>query len=294
GFGEVVAYMRQHDPGHPIFINLLPNYATPKQMEAANYEEYVTRFLDEVRPFALSYDHYHFAMNRATGQERDGEHFFPNLAIARRLAKERGIPFFQIVLVTQHFSFRNLTEGEIRFEAMQTLAYGGKGLLWFTYWHPKSQSIQWSHAMINRDGTRNPHYYMVQRVNRELLALGKELLPAESLSVFHAGAASIAATQKVPGGVGPRAADEMVNVVGPGEVSVGTFKRGHNEHLALVANVDYKQPLRTRVFVASGAKEPQRFDITTRTWQDAKSAMHAGGFLVDVELTPGGAALLKW
>lgn len=96
GFGEVVAFMRQHDPGHPIFINLLPNYATPKQLEAANYEEYVTRFLDEVRPFVLCYDHYHFAMDKTTGQARDGVHFFPNLAIARRLAKARGIPFSRL------------------------------------------------------------------------------------------------------------------------------------------------------------------------------------------------------
>ena len=30
-----------------------------------------------------------------------------------------------------------LTEPELRFEAMQTLAFGARGLLWFTYWMPR-------------------------------------------------------------------------------------------------------------------------------------------------------------
>lgn len=80
---------------------------------------------------------------------------------------------------------------------------------------------------------------------------------------------------------------------GQGSVG-GHLQARQNRHLALVANVDYKKPLQTRVFVASGAKRPHRFNLTTRTWENAKALAQIGGYAVDVELTPGGAALLKW
>ena len=50
-------------------------------------------------------------------------------------------------------------------------AFGGKGLLWFTYWSPEGsdQSTKWEHALINADGSRDPHYDMVKRVNAQTL-----------------------------------------------------------------------------------------------------------------------------
>jgi hypothetical protein len=75
----------------------------------------------------------------------------------RKIALEKRIPFWNIVLVTQHGGYRNLTEPELRFEAMQTLAFGARGLLWFTYWDPTGPPNpgNWSHAMI--DPRRKAH-----------------------------------------------------------------------------------------------------------------------------------------
>jgi hypothetical protein len=131
GLAEVVAYLKEKDPKHPGFINLLPTYARDfNVLGTKTYEQYVRKFAQVVKPAMISYDHYHFTNS---GDRAD---FFENLDTVRKVSLESGIPFWNIVLVTQHGDYRNLTEPELRYEAMQTLAYGAKGLLWFTYWAP--------------------------------------------------------------------------------------------------------------------------------------------------------------
>ncbi|MGV3721164.1 MAG: hypothetical protein ACO1SX_09670, partial [Actinomycetota bacterium] len=46
------------DPVHPCYVNLFPNYATPEQLGAKTYREYVERFVAEVPVPYLSFDHY--------------------------------------------------------------------------------------------------------------------------------------------------------------------------------------------------------------------------------------------
>jgi len=43
--------------GNMAFVNLLPNYATPAQLGAASYGEYVRQFVQTVKPNMLSVDH---------------------------------------------------------------------------------------------------------------------------------------------------------------------------------------------------------------------------------------------
>ena len=70
------------------------------------------------------------------------------------------------------------TEAEKRFEAMQTLAFGARGLLWFTYWMPRGvpEPQSWKHSLILADGSRDPHYDMVKRINADVKAIGDRTL----------------------------------------------------------------------------------------------------------------------
>ena len=44
--------------GQMAFVNLLPNYATPAQLGAPTYGDYVRRFVQVVKPNMLCVDHY--------------------------------------------------------------------------------------------------------------------------------------------------------------------------------------------------------------------------------------------
>ncbi len=58
--GKVVKYLREKDPDRLGYINLFPDYVSTGGMACGSYKEYVMRFMDEVKPARLSYDHYHF------------------------------------------------------------------------------------------------------------------------------------------------------------------------------------------------------------------------------------------
>jgi hypothetical protein len=226
---QVAEYFRQKDPAHPVFINLLPNYA-PEWAIGPSYGDYLDQYLTIVKPFALSYDHYHFT---STG---DGPLFFANLGAARTASIKYHTPFWNIVLCTQHGPYRNLTEPELRFEAMQTLAYGGKGLLWFTYWTPDDPSLKWSHAMINADGSRDPHFAMIQSINADVKAIGGKLLHAESTSVNLSG-----------------------------NLTIGRFKLA-GQAMTLIANCDYKKPA-----IAETSPSTWQFDPAKQEWRKLTS-----------------------
>jgi hypothetical protein len=275
GLGEVVAYLRKHDPTHQSYMNVFPNYAGPAHWGTETYEEYLRQYMQKVKPFVLSYDHYNFVKNA------DRPEFFENLAVVQRVAKEFNVPFWQFVMVAEIDAYRHLSEGELRFEAMQTLAYGGKGLLWFTYW----QYSTWRHALINIDGKRDPHYDMVRRINGEVRAFGSELLPADLVTVFHSG--------PTPRGAQARPAGTPIEVTGQGNLTIGLFERNKSEHLAFVVNMDYKQAQKTEV-VIYGGKAPLKFNPATRTWAKVPVKAQPGGFRVALDLPESGAVLLKW
>lgn len=284
GLAEVVAYLKENDAPHPAYINLFPNYANAEQLGVATYEQYLREFVGKVKPSVLSYDHYHFLHNG------DRPLFFANLAAARKVSQEFQLPFWQIVLAVQHGPYRNLTEGELRYEAMQTLAYGGKGLMWFTYWQPDDPSFQWSHAMINLDGSRDAHYDMIKRINQEVAAFGQQLLTANSTLVFQSG--------QVPPGGTPSPNNAPVLIAGKGDFTIGIFDNSSKsapKTLALITNADYRNPITTEVMLKTGNSKLQRFNPATKQWQLVTGAGKPDGdIIIPLHLAPGGVAFVGW
>jgi len=280
GLGEVVAYLRQKDPKHPAYINLFPNYASEQQLGTPTYDLHVEQYIRTVRPFAVSYDHYHFL------KDRDRPGFFANLDSVRRLSIEHGLPFWQIVLSVPHLAYRPLTEAEKRWEAMQTLAYGGKGLMYFTYWTPPGSPGEWGPALIARDGARTPQYEEVRRINADVRAIGRYLLNARSLSVFMNGAPAPEKRPREPG--------TPVFFPGGGDVTVGLF-RADTHFYVLFANRDYRQPTATDVLLQPGPHAPRRLNKANGRWLDVKGEKNEDGDLkIRLELSPGDAELYRW
>ena len=178
--GETVAALRELDPQHIAYLNLYPNYAPLTALGTPTYENYIQQFIEVVQPALVSYDHYHFL----NASDRPG--FMQNLETVRRVSQQAGLPFWQIVLALNHFDYRPLNEAEKRFEAMQTLAYGGKGVMFFTYWQPAADGM-WGEAIIDADGTPTRQYKEVQRINRDVQTIGKYLLSATSVEAFEHG-----------------------------------------------------------------------------------------------------------
>jgi hypothetical protein len=263
---QTVAYLKEKDPAHPAFINLLPNHCPLAALGTKTYEDYLSRYVKEVRTPFFSYDNYFSALPKPEPRRV----WVDNLDVARTVSLENKIPFWQIVLVTQHFGYASPTIADLRYEAFQTLAYGGRGVLWFTYWSPEAtdKSAKWRHSIIDVQGQRDAHFDQVRTVNGELQALGRELLRAESISVtpLKQGAA---------------------------DITLGRFRAADGTTLLFIANND-------RVGAAAEVAAPvegdkvEQFDIGKRTWRPIDVQKGGGKATVRVSLPAGGAALLRW
>ncbi len=265
----VVAALRAADPAHPAYVNLLPDYVPPAALGTATYEAYVEQFITAVRPQLLSYDYYPF------GHEKDRSTFFANLATIRAAALRHELPFMLIVLAMPHGPYRDPSEAELAWQVHHALAYGARGISYFTYWTPP-QDGEWNHRYgLLENGRPTVHYFQVARLNRGVRALAGALDRFGSIAV-----ADSLGEIGVPFPFGPIAA------VGGGPITAGLFGDGAGRLAVLLVNRDYRYGLTAQVRLGPGAGPPQAFDADTATWQTAATLAFV--------LPPGGARLLCW
>lgn len=179
---RLVAAFKKYDPTRETFIDLFPVYADPAALKTKDYNEYVDRHLNEVNPSYLCYDHYHFMEN-----EPHRKQFFENFEIIRQKSLDKNLDYMSIVLLTKHWAFANLTRSQILWETNMCLTYGAKRISYFTFiLDPDLLADNWDNAcMSSVDGTKYPHYYDVQAINKNTAPLGKELFNKRSTAVFH-------------------------------------------------------------------------------------------------------------
>lgn len=250
---EIVSILHEADPNHEAYINIFPNYASPRQLENPSYFEHVEDYITRVDPEIISYDHYHFLTTSPverpnyTGDEREDmiieaacnkverAGFFDNFEVVRSLSLKYGKPYMIIILLVAHGPYRYLNESEIRWEVFQSLAYGTARLSYFTYWTPgvdgadNNDFWKWNNGMISQEGEKTEHYYMVKNINAEISVIGGALQGKKSIGVFHTVSAPETQT-KLFEGFGP------VKRIDGDEMTVGFFEEG----LALFANKSYE------------------------------------------------------
>lgn len=255
---EIREILAELDPAHEAYINLFPNYASPEQLGNPTYEDHLAEYTSRVKPSIISYDHYHFLKGAkkeviATSEREqqiydstfggvseyenvDRAGFFTNIEQIRNESLKTGIPFMIIILVVEHGPYRNLTDGEIRWEVWQSLAYGSARISYFTYWTPGAPNTadddfwHWQNGMISRTGETLPHYHMIAELNRELQAVGSILAEQQSLAVYHLGEMPKERyVQYLCGAAGP------IERIEGDQLTVGLFTGGY----VLIANRDY-------------------------------------------------------
>ena len=304
--GSIRETLAELDPAHEAYINLFPNYASPAQLGNATYEEHLQDFTAKVNPSIISYDHYHFLKGAkkqticADEREQkiydstfggvseyenvDRAGFFTNIEQIRNESLRTGIPFMVIILVVEHGPYRNLTDGELRWEVWQSLAYGSARLSYFTYWTPGANNTEgddfwhWQNGMISQTGEVLPHYHMIAEINRELQAVGSILAEQQSLGVYHLGELpNERLITYADGAVGP------IDAIEGDKLTVGVF----TDCYVLIANRDYAAE-NDFTFAAKGTV--YLYDAS----DDAYIALESEDGVYRMSLGEGDALLLKF
>jgi len=128
------------------------------------------------QPF-LSYDNY----SLVGGEMLD--YFYTNLEIVRRLALETKTEFWNCILANAHFNYMEPTDATLHLQVYSTLAYGGRGIQYFTYFAPEVGNYRL--AAIDQFGNRTPTWERLRRVNLEIQALAPAIVKLRSIGVFH-------------------------------------------------------------------------------------------------------------
>ncbi len=130
----------------------------------------------------LMYDLYPFGL-AAGSMNRTG--FLLNLNAVREVGLANGVKTgTYIQSVTQEVAFRSPTESETRYEINMALAFGVKQLSYFTWFTPYNRSEPFIDGIIHWDGTPNPKYEFICRLNQEVHNLGPTLVKCDSLEVY--------------------------------------------------------------------------------------------------------------
>jgi len=275
---KVVAYIKEKDTKHIAYINLFPDYATPEQLGTPTYKDHIDLFVRTVKPQLLSYDYYTFLQ----GGDRDT--FFENLRVVKEESERARIPFIAIIQMLTHGPYRDLTKGEIAWQAYNCLAYGAKGISYFTYWTPPDDPV-WHprNAIISWDGKRTAHYDEVKEVNSEVKVLGDFLNKLISIDAFHIG--------KVPRGGKPLPEGTPIKRIEGGDATLGFFKDKNGTIYCLVVNMDYRNSKDFKIYTE---RKPKLFNLKTRKWSDVSVKREKGSGYFELILPAGGGVLLRF
>jgi len=233
GLALVSELIQETSPQKTPYINLYPNYANANQLGTEDYWEYLEYYINTVNPTIISYDHYALMENEPL---RDG--YFSNLEAIRLASIKYKRPFWNVILSTAHFGYREPTAADMRFQVFTTLAYGGKGISYFTYFAPRSSNCRMS--PIDQFGNRTLTWSYIQNVNLVVQTLAPILINLTSIGVYHIG--------DVPKGCLTLPGNTLTRAVyGNGNFVLGEFVHTDGSNYIMLVNKDFNNSANFRL-----------------------------------------------
>ncbi len=174
--GKVSKLLHDAMPDRLSYVNLFP-FRVSRERLGTDYESYVRALVKTVGQSFLSYDIYALVNGELNDQ------FYTNLEIVRRLGMELHTPFWNCIQSNAHYSYMEPTDANIHLQAYASLAYGSRGIQYFTYFTPGHGNFRL--APLDVLGYRTATWDMVRRVNGEIAMLAPILANLRSTGVYH-------------------------------------------------------------------------------------------------------------
>jgi hypothetical protein len=276
---KAVAAVKKYAPGKLAYINLFPEYATLgapniSQLGAKSYEEYLERFIAEVKPQLISYDNYQIQYSHDLLYPDVAASHYRNLLIVRRIAQKHNLPFWNIVSCNQQLPDMPVpTPASFQLQAFTTLAAGADGLTWYTYY-----ACNYFYAPINDDKNRTPTWAYLKMTNEQVQVLGRIIKKLKSTGVYFTSPAPAKDLPVLPGEL-----TQELKCDTP--IMVGEFSGDGGERYVMLVNLSLKQ----------STKVEMKFKLH----RPAGSISPVDGSLIPLDndgtirLTPGQGALIR-
>jgi len=177
GLGKLASLLREELPDKWPYVNLFPYRVPPAVLGTTDYDSYVRMLVKTIGQPFLSYDNY----SLVNGEMLDP--FYINLEIVRRLSLELKTPFWNCILANAHFNYMEPSDATFNLQAYSTMAYGGRGIQYFTYFAPTIGNYRL--AAVDQFGNRTATWDMLSRINNQIHALAPVLIRLHSTGVYH-------------------------------------------------------------------------------------------------------------
>ncbi|MFJ2634662.1 hypothetical protein ACIO6U_22365 [Streptomyces sp. NPDC087422] len=272
--GALTGIVRDVAPGLLPYSNLVPG-------NGPGYAAFVQAYIDTVKPPLISFDRYPILTD---GIDLN---YFDNWAIYREASLKSGLPAWTFIQSVGYNNHRVPTASQLAWQTNISLAYGCKGIQYFTYWTPDpARGEGFTKALITADGKQTPLYGAARRLNRTWLQpVGRQLKPLRSESVQHANDNPLP-----PSAVAFTPGDHLTSATGDAAV-IGLFRNTQDDgtRYLLVANRNPDAPASVRLGVNQAhVGSVATFEPATGRYRGA--AQHG---TLKVHLKAGAAALYR-
>lgn len=172
-----VDFFKQNDPTHIVYYYLRPRNGFNS---ASEYESYVNNFAFNKSTDVLAYNNYPFSKNGSILNI-----YFYNLDLISKKAGKK--PFWFYVLANSTPYYTDPTEYQLNFCAFCPIAYGAKGIIYFTYETiPEKYDLKYGDAIIDKNGNATKKYATVKKINQYISQIiGPVIMNSTRTGTFH-------------------------------------------------------------------------------------------------------------
>jgi hypothetical protein len=230
--GQVAKLLRELAPGSWPYVNLFPYRVSRERMGTPDYDTYARMLVDTIGQPFLSYDNYSLVSGEML------EYFYNNLEIVRRISQETRTPFWNCILANAHFNYMEPSDATFHLQVYATLAYGGRGIQYFTYYSPHNGNYRL--GAIDQFGNKTATWDAMRRINLQIHALAPTMVKLRSTGVYH--------YPEVPEYSKPLAQSKLVRAVAmtqryvrppiQGRFLIGEFEDGDGRPYFMIVNKD--------------------------------------------------------
>ncbi|MCZ2150258.1 MAG: hypothetical protein LC126_21075 [Bryobacterales bacterium] len=230
--GRVSKLLKELAPTKWPYVNLFPYRVSKERMGVDDWDTYGRMLVEKIGQPFLSYDNY----SLVGGEMLD--YFYNNLDLVRRLSMETKTPFWNCILANAHFNYMEPSDATFHLQVYATLAYGGRGIQYFTYYTPHIGNYRL--GAVDQFGNKTATWDALRRINLELHALAPVMTKLRSTGVYHYPDAPDYGKPLSESKVVARVTTMQRYVKPPvqGRVLVGEFEDGQGRPYVLIVNKD--------------------------------------------------------
>ena len=179
--------LSKYSQNKPVYINLIGCRSDKYTGPCESIGEYLDTIQTLFHPEIWSFDYYPISIDNGKIKVQYNQ-FFKSLKAFHDKSRQTGKPFWSFCETVEYkrpeIDRPAATVPFLRFEAFSALAFGAKGIVYWSYELTKSKKGQFLSALIDSTGMKSPAWWHAQEVNREISAFSDIFIHADINKIY--------------------------------------------------------------------------------------------------------------